>query len=122
MGISKMKPTSQTEEAQRAVCLKFGAKFVPASGDAKTGIALSTKGKTPINGLRHPPTTETSGWYIWFGEEFSAAPDFFDPVHTHHLNEQFPEILKYLGLPPGYRFLLAGEHVDVWYDTALLNT
>jgi hypothetical protein len=30
------------------------------------------------------------------------------------------EILKFLGLPPGWRFLTDGLYVDVWYDAALL--
>ena len=32
-----------------------------------------------------------------------------------------PEVLEFLGLPPGYRFLLAIDYVDVWYDPSLLN-
>jgi hypothetical protein len=27
----------------------------------------------------------------------------------------------FLGLPPGWRFLIAGEHEDVWEDPSLLN-
>jgi hypothetical protein len=32
-----------------------------------------------------------------------------------------PQVAGFLGLPPGYRFLLAGDHVDVWYDEKLLD-
>lgn len=38
---------------------------------------LSTLGLSPVNGLRHPVTPGTTGCYIWCGEEFSDAPDFF---------------------------------------------
>jgi hypothetical protein len=75
----------------------------------------------PINGLRHPVVGETSGWYIWCGRIFSDAPDFFAPLHTFHLYEDYPEIAHLLGLPPGYRFLLAGDSLDVWFDASLLN-
>jgi hypothetical protein len=111
----------QIEDAQRAFCLEQSAPYVATPGDTKTGFALSTKGQIPIHGLRHPLKGETSGWYIWCGQEFSDAADFFDPLHTRHLYEDYPELVKLLGLAPGYRFLLAGDHLDVWYDASLLN-
>jgi hypothetical protein len=74
-----------------------------------------------VNGLRHPPATDTSGWYIWFGEEFSTEADFFVPLHVSHVCEECPELIRLLGLPPGYRFLLAGGYVDVWFDPQLLS-
>lgn len=74
-----------------------------------------------MNGLRHRPEKDTTGWYIWFGEQFSKATDFFAPVHTSHICEEYPEAAKLLGLPPGYRFLIADDYLDVWYDDALLN-
>jgi len=112
---------TQIEEAQKAVCAQYAVEYLPPSGDAKTGFAQSTKGLIPINGLRHPVEGETSGWYIWCGEAFSEASDFFVPIHTYHLYEEYPEIGRLLGLPPGYRFLLAGDYLDVWYDEALLK-
>ena len=60
-------------------------------------------------------------WFLWSGEEPSADPNFFSNVHTHHLMELRPAVLDFLGLPPGYRFLLATDYVDVWYDPSLLN-
>jgi hypothetical protein len=74
-----------------------------------------------MNGLRHPPIGETSGWYIWCGGIFSDAPDFFVPLHTYHLYDDHPQIVDLLGLPPGYRFLVAEGILDVWYDASLLN-
>ena len=85
------------------------------------GFALSTKGKPPINGLRHPPHGDTNGWYVWCGEEFSQQRDFFQPLHARHVYEDLPEVTKLLGLPAGYRFLLAGNYLDVWYDPSLLD-
>ena len=32
-----------------------------------------------------------------------------------------PEVLPFLGLPPGYRFLLADTTQDVWFDESLLS-
>lgn len=106
---------------QRGICNTYTAKFTPTPGEVKSGFATSTNGLLPINGLRHPVTGDTSGWFIWCGEEFSLATDFFAPLCTSHLYEEYPEIAKLLGLPHGYRFLLAGEYLDVWYDASLLE-
>ena len=109
------------QEQQYAFCRGRGCECVPADLDSKLAFAITTQGQLPINGLRHPPKADTNGWYIWCGKELSAAPDFFSPLHTQHLIERCPEALSLLGLPPGYRFLVAGELVDVWYDPSLLN-
>ena len=75
----------------------------------------------PINGLRHPPEGDTTGWYIWAGENLSADADFFVPLCVVHLDEWCPEAIPYLGLPPGWRFLIADGHEDVWFDPSLLD-
>jgi hypothetical protein len=74
----------------------------------------------PINGLRHRPLGDTSGWCIWSGERFSDAADFFVPLHGLHLAHRCPEAINFLGLAPGRRFLLAPDQEEVWFDEALL--
>ena len=64
----------------------------------------------------------TCGWYLWADEEMSEDDDFFKPMHVYHLIERCPNVVKYLALPPGWRFLLAGDHEDVWFDAKLLAT
>jgi hypothetical protein len=112
----------QIQAEQKVACKQYAAEFVPAPGDVKCGFALSTKGLVPINGLRHPPTENATGWYIWCGEQLSSDSDFFAPLCTSHVYEDLPEIARLLALPPGYRFLQAGEHLDIWYDGSLLET
>jgi hypothetical protein len=111
----------ELEETQRTLCNRFGAAFVITPPNEKIGFASSTAGLMPINGLRHPVTPGTSGWYIWCGETFSESADFFQPQHARHLYESQPEVSRLLGLPPGYRFLLAGDYLDIWYDGKLLD-
>ena len=108
-------------ELQMSFCREHGSEYVPTPGGSKLGYALSTKGRRPINGLRHPLTGDVNGWFIWCGEEYSEAQDFFAPLHASHLNDDQPEISKLLGLAPGYRFLLDGDFIDVWHDASLLN-
>jgi hypothetical protein len=105
---------------QRRVCARFGAPWAESPENLKVGIALNVKsGLRPINGLRHPPQGDTTGWHIWAGEEFSDDPDFFVPLHVKHLAEWCPEVLPYLGLAPGWRFLIDQDYEDVWEDTSL---
>jgi hypothetical protein len=68
-----------------------------------------------------PPAGDTTGWYIWAGDHLSDDPTFFVPLHVEHLDEWAPQVLKFLGLAPGWRFLVAGEYEDVWYDPNLLR-
>lgn len=109
------------ENSQKEICAKYDVAHYPSPPNLKVGIALNVqKGITPINGLRHLPEGDTTGWYIWAGEELSTDPDFFKPLHVEHLSDWCPEVQKYLGLPPGWRFLIAGDYEDVWYDESLL--
>ncbi|MDT8069217.1 MAG: hypothetical protein ROO76_13710 [Terriglobia bacterium] len=112
--------SSSTEEKQRAVCARYGREFVACSPESKVGLAIETLGRKPINGLRHPPTDATNGWFIWSGE-YSSSPDFFAPLHTSHLEQRLPQVIDFLGLPPGSRFVLADDYADVWCDESLLN-
>lgn len=107
---------------QKHVCEKFGAEFVPAASNLKVGIAENVRGGLkPINGLRHPPEGDTTGWYIWAGTELSSDTNFFKPLHVEHLTDWAPQVIKYLGLAPGWRFLITDEYEDVWFDESLLK-
>lgn len=111
----------EIDRTQLVICAQNGAKFVQTPKDSILGFAMATKGKIPINGLRHPVVENTSGWYLWCGEDYSQANNFFTPTHAKHVYEDLPRVSRFLGLPPGYRFLIAGDYVDVWYDESLLN-
>lgn len=110
------------QQEQKDICIKYQADFFEVRNDLKVGISETVKGNMlPINGLRIIPKGDTTGWYIWAGEEFSKDPDFFVPLHIEHVDEWVPNISRYLGLAPGWRFLLAGDYEDVWYDPEILN-
>lgn len=111
-----------TIEQQKQICLKYGVEYYPALEHLKLGISENVKqGLLLINGLRIPPEEGTTGWFIWAGEEYSEDPNFFVPIHTAHINEWVDNIKDYLGLAPGWRFLIAGDYVDVWFDEDLLR-
>jgi hypothetical protein len=107
---------------QRALCSRFGASYLGCDMNLKVGISKNVRdGVRPLNGLRIEPEGDTCGWYIWAGEKFSEEPDFFVPLHASHLEEWAPLVLPYLGLPPGWRFLVTDQYEDVWKDDQLLE-
>lgn len=110
------------EAHQRKVCDRYGATFTPPIDHDKVGISdTALAGGMPLHGLRYEPDVGTTGWYIWAGE-WSNAENFFKPLHVHHLVRDRPDVLAYLALPPGWRFLIAPGHEDVWPDRTLLVT
>lgn len=110
-------------EEQLKICDKYSVKYTPTEMSLLIGISENTDGKkVPINGLRHPAEGNSTGWYIWSGEELLKDKDFFKPMHVNHLAETCPQLLKFLGLPVGYRFLIDNDgYEDVWYDEKLLE-
>ena len=105
---------------QIELCHKYRAPYEPLDFKLSLGVSSNLFSfDRPINGLRHPAEGNTSGWYLWAGE-LSDAADFFHPLHAHHLFEEHPKWLRFLGLPAGWRFLLADDYEDVWYDANLL--
>lgn len=109
-------------QSQQAICDQFGASpDLPGAMSIVGCAATAVAGAVPINGLRHRPSGDTCGWYVWGGEELSADPDFFKPLHLAHLSQRCAEVIRFLALPAGWRFLLAPGHVDVWFDETLLT-
>lgn len=108
---------------QTEICQKYGVDFFPSPDHFRVGIAKNVRsGLQPINGLRRPVENSVCGWYIWAGEEWSDADDFFEPLCVRHLSDWCPQVIKYLALPPGYRFLIDDKgHEDVWFDGKLLH-
>lgn len=109
-------------ESQQAICEKYGAVCMPLDLNLKLGISTDFfSGGLPINGLRHPAEGDTCGWYLWVGYELSGAADYFEPMHVFHLIERYPQVIRFLGLPAGWRFLVADDYEDVWFDKELLE-
>ena len=109
---------------QKEVCKKYKAEYLASPFSKLVGVSVETFSdfNMPINGFRHPiQAKHSANWYIWAGEQYSVADDFFKPMHISHLLELCPKVIKYLGLAPGWRFLFDNEYEDVWYDEGLLK-
>ncbi|AVR97042.1 immunity protein Imm33 domain-containing protein [Pseudoduganella armeniaca] len=95
--------------------------FVACDLNMKVGIARNVReGARPIHGVRIVPDAAISGWFFWGGEEApSDDPDFYLPLHGVHLYEWAPLVLPYLGLAPGWRFIVTEEYEDVYHGAGL---
>jgi hypothetical protein len=104
------------------ICRRVGATPRPVSAHDKLGVSRETlSGEWPVNGVRLAAEGGTCGWYIWSGGEMSDDDDFFVPLHVEHLLTARPEVGPYLSLPVGWRFLVAPNHEDVWFDAGVLS-
>jgi len=119
--MSKLGVMEKCIKEQKDICEKYSQDLFATSEELKVGIYDNIKsGVMPLHGLRYFPEGDTSGWYIWAGE-YSEADNFFKPMHISHLKEYYPELLKYLALPPGNRFVIDDKgYEDIWFDEGLL--
>jgi len=115
--------TNKTINEQHKVCKKYKVDYKTVAFNLMVGISDTLReGKMPINGERHLEEGGLTGWFIWAGEEFKESPDFFKPVHVSHIEKLYPAIVKYLALPPGWRFQIDDRgYEDVWEDKSLLD-
>lgn len=110
-----------SEFDQKKVCQRVGSEFVPALPNFKVGLATASLEKSPIYGVRIVPDGDATGWYIWAGPH-SSDPNFFEPVHTTHVERLCPLATKYLGLAPGFKFIVdAAGYEDVWFEDLAAN-
>ena len=107
-------------DKQKEVCKKNKSEWKPINKKLRVGTSANLD-RDPIHGLRHPREERTTGWFIWTGE-YSEADDFFQPMCAEHLLQLRPDIIKYLGLDIGFRFLAdKNDYEDIWYDEKLKN-
>lgn len=109
---------------QIEICKKYKSLFALPNNNLMVGVSKDLfSGKVPINGLRHQPEGQGSGWFFWVGGEIPQDdPEYFQPLHVLHLEEKLPQVLKYLALEPGFRIQIDYKgHEDVWEDKNLLN-
>jgi len=67
-------------ELQIEVCKKYSVNPCFHEWDGIAGISKNVSSDIiPINGFRHPVVNNTSGWYIYNGQQMSKKEDFFTP-------------------------------------------
>ena len=119
-----MNDWNQIQQLQKAICKKIKVDWTPVDINSMIAFNDSLLSNTlPINGLRHPKKENIDGWYLWSGDDIlHEASNFFKPLHVGHLLELRPIVLKYLGLPAGWRFQIDDNgYEDIWFDEKVLN-
>lgn len=109
-------------KGQDIVCEWIGVTSDKPDEDSLTRFAMESIGRGILQGLRRPSNEKSNGWYIWFGD-YSEANDFFSPISVKDLGDYLnSNVIDYLDLPTGYRFLIDGDNYEnVWFDKELLG-
>ncbi len=109
-------------QSQIAICEKFGVTPQTFMRHERMGLAIATMSLLPINGLRIPALSGSTGWYVFGGAEQSDDADFYSPLCITHLTKYCKIAIPYLCLPSGWRFQIdADGYEDVWYDEGLVR-
>lgn len=98
---------------QKETCLKY--EVSESDVEDMVGVALETIGKSPVYGERVSiGEGEKIGWLFYCGE-FSERIDFFKPVHTYHLRDILPSVIKFLRMPPESGFVVDSYgNEEIW--------
>lgn len=95
--------------AQKVVCAKHQAPFDPIAEDSLIAIApAALRSGAAVEGTRYVMTPPNSGW-ILVDEHFTGGVNDLRIEHALHVAESRPDLVRYFGLPPGWRFLATKE-------------
>jgi len=109
-------------EAQQEVCARNGVVHVAVPQHAHVNVTSKLlEGTHFVYGLRLAPTDDRTGWFFWTEELFPPLPRF-SAIQVAEFEERWPEVIKFLGLPPGWRFVVDGYGYErEWEDRSFLN-
>jgi hypothetical protein len=65
-----------------------------------------------IEGIRYDAPQDESGWYL-IADDYNEDIKTLKMVHFYHVAFARPDILKYLALPFGYRFIMKGGNIEI---------
>ncbi|MDN3693600.1 hypothetical protein QWZ06_15550 [Chryseobacterium tructae] len=68
-----------------------------------------------IEGIRYDSSQNESGWYL-ITDDYDDNIKSLKTVHFYHVAFARPDILKYLAIPFGYRFLMKNGNVEIIKD------
>lgn len=106
---------------QHEACRLAGGAFSPPLPDQKIAVSAGVlAGVQPVEGVRYPAPPHMSGWYLTT-DQYSGNVRDLQIEHLYHLTAARPELARYIALPPGYRFFLAGAKESVVLDEAVLR-
>lgn len=110
-------PLEELISEQKLLCEEFESSYIKVSGDDVVAVAVNTLNQEPIVGIRKKPEAEENvAWFI-YGGEMGEGEDFFETMTVRELQDILPEVLPYLALAEGFRFMIDREdYEDVWKE------
>ncbi|MGH1516098.1 immunity protein Imm33 domain-containing protein [Chryseobacterium sp. JK1] len=88
--------------------------FIPLFPNFNQSIVISDgvyEGKD-IEGIRYDSPQDECGWYL-ITDDYNNDIKSLKVVHFYHVAFSRPDILKYLAIPFGYRFLMKEGNVEI---------
>ncbi|TLX24661.1 hypothetical protein FE904_14915 [Chryseobacterium indologenes] len=68
-----------------------------------------------IEGIRYESPQDESGWYL-ITDDYDDNIKSLKMVHFYHVAFARPDILKYLAIPFGYRFIMKEGNIEIYKD------
>ena len=117
--MQKLSPLQELIAEQKLLCEEVGSAYVEVSGDDVVAVAVNTLEQEPIVGIRKKPeSVENVSWFIYGGEQVSNE-EAFETMTVRELQDIMPDVLPYLALEQGFRFMIDGDdYEDVWKEDA----
>ncbi|WP_054508711.1 hypothetical protein [Chryseobacterium sp. ERMR1:04] len=100
---------------QSEICAEYG--LIPLFPNFSQMIVISKgvyEGKD-IEAIRYDSPEHMSGWWL-ITDDYDDDIKSLMTVHFYHVAFKRPDILKYLALPFGYRFLMENNEIEVTKD------
>lgn len=106
---------------QIQTCERLEADFVVASADALIAFCEPFDAECGVvHGLRSVAAGRQTGWHVWTGDADADDIGFFNVLHVRDFVSLCPAVGPFLGLAPGWRFIVDGGGPRAWFDPSLL--
>ncbi|WP_330747206.1 immunity protein Imm33 domain-containing protein [Chryseobacterium sp. CP-77] len=100
---------------QSEMCLQHD--LIPLFPNFNQSIVISDgvyEGKD-VEGIRYDSPHDESGWYL-ITDDYDGNIKSLKMVHFYHVAFARPDILQYLAIPFGYRFIMKDGNVEIYRD------
>jgi hypothetical protein len=104
-----------TYPEQKETCEQHKVSPVPPYPDQMIVVSDGVLEGDPVEGVRYPSPDHMSGWWLTTSK-YNGNSDSLKTEHAYHVYEKRPDLIKFLALPHGYRFMENKEKHDIWFD------
>jgi len=105
-------------EEQQELCRNKGAEYIPPLFQQMVAISDGVLEGEATEGVRYPSPRHMSGWWLTT-DRYNGDIKTIRTVHLYHVVIVRPDLIKYLGLPFGYRFHASSD--QAWFDQKVMT-